>query len=63
MARVLIVAEVMLSLVLLAGAGPLMESAARFASIPLGFAPNHVATMIISLPPRHTAQIWSGKNI
>jgi len=52
MARVLIVAEVMLSLVLLAGAGLLMESAARFASIPLGFAPNHVATMIISLPPK-----------
>jgi len=42
----------MLSLVLLAGAGLLMESAARFASIPLGFAPNHVATMIISLPPK-----------
>ena len=52
MARVLIVAEVMLSLVLLAGAGLLMESAARFASIPLGFAPNRVATMIISLPPK-----------
>jgi len=48
--RVLIVAEVMSSLVLLAGAGLLMESAARFASIPLGFAPNRVATMKISLP-------------
>jgi len=48
--RVLIVAEVMLSLVLLAGAGLLMESAARFASVPLGFAPNRVATMTISLP-------------
>jgi putative ABC transport system permease protein len=52
MARVLIVAEVMLSLVLLAGAGLLMESAARFASIPLGFTPNRVATMIVSLPPK-----------
>src|SRR6266566_628479 len=50
--RVLIVAEGMLSLVLLAGAGLLMESAARFASIPLGFAPNRVATMIVSLPPK-----------
>jgi len=29
-----------------------MESAARFASIPLGFAPNRVATMTISLPPK-----------
>jgi len=50
--RILIVAEVMLSLVLLAGAGLLMESAAHFASIPLGFAPNRVATMTISLPPK-----------
>ena len=52
MARMLIVAEVMLSLVLLAGAGLLMESAARFASIPLGFAPDRIATMTISLPPK-----------
>ena len=51
-ARTLIVAEVMLSLVLLAGAGLLIESAARFASIPLGFAPNRIATMIITLPPK-----------
>ena len=51
-ARMLIVAEVMLSLVLLAGAGLLMESAAHFASIPLGFAPNRVAAMTISLPPK-----------
>src|ERR1700704_2214037 len=48
----LIVAEVMFSLVLLAGAGLLMESAARFASIPLGFAPNRVASLTISLPPK-----------
>jgi putative ABC transport system permease protein len=51
-ARILIVAEVMLSLVLLAGAALLMESAAHFASIPLGFAPDRVATMTISLPPK-----------
>jgi predicted permease len=51
-ARMLIVSEVMLSLVLLAGAGLLTESAARFASIPLGFAPNRVATLTISLPPK-----------
>jgi putative ABC transport system permease protein len=50
--RVLIVAEVTLSLVLLAGAGLLIESAAHFRSIPLGFPPNRVATMTISLPPR-----------
>lgn len=51
-AKILIVAEVMLSLVLLAGAGLLMGSAARFASIPLGFTPNRVMTMTISLPPK-----------
>jgi predicted permease len=51
-AKMLIVSEVMLSLMLLAGAGLLMESAARFASIPLGFAPSRVSTMTVSLPPK-----------
>ena len=51
-AKVLIVAEVTLSLVLLAGGGLLMESASHFASIPLGFAPNRIVTMTISLPPK-----------
>jgi predicted permease len=50
--KVLIVAEVASSLVLLVGAALLIESAARFASIPLGFAPNRVVTAAISLPPK-----------
>jgi putative ABC transport system permease protein len=62
--RALIVLEVTLSVVLLAGAGLLIESAAHFASIPLGFVPNRVAAMTISLPPKtyaadlHRLQIY-----
>lgn len=52
MTRVLIVSEVTLSVVLLSGAGLLTESASRFTSIPLGFAPNRIAVMKISLPPK-----------
>jgi len=56
--KVLIVAEVASSLVLLVGAALLIESAARFASIPLGFAPNRVVTAAISLPPKtYTADV------
>ena len=50
--KVLIVAEVASSVVLLVGAALLIESAARFAAIPLGFAPNRVVTAAISLPPK-----------
>ena len=48
--KVLVVAEVMLSLMLLAGAGLLIQSVARFASAPLGFSPDRLLTMSISLP-------------
>ena len=54
--RALIVAQVTLSLVLLIVAGLLIESVVHFASFPLGFAPNRVATMTISLPPRTYAE-------
>ena len=54
--RALIVAQVTLSLVLLIVAGLLIESVVHFASVPLGFAPNRVATMTISLPPRTYAE-------
>ena len=54
--RALIVAQVTLSLVLLTVAGLLIESVVHFASVPLGFAPNRVATMTISLPPRTYAE-------
>ena len=46
----LVVAEVMLSLVLLVGAGLLIESVSRFASAPFGFSPGRLVTMTISLP-------------
>ena len=50
MGKGLIVAEVTLSLVLLAGAGLMIESVARFASAPLGFPPERLLTMTIDLP-------------
>jgi predicted permease len=52
LARGLIVAEISLSFVLLVGAGLLIESAARFATAPLGFEPRGLMLMSISLPPK-----------
>ena len=46
----LVVVEFVLSFVLLIGAGLLTESLARFASVPLGFATDHLLTMSIRLP-------------
>ena len=48
--RTLVVAEVALSLALLAGAGLLIQSVARLASTPLGFQADRVITMSITLP-------------
>lgn len=48
----LIVAEISLSLVLLVGAGLMIESVARFASAPLGFEPRGLMLMAIGLPPK-----------
>ncbi len=48
--KALVVVEVMLSLVLLAGAGLLIKSAVLFASVPLGFSTDHVSGMGIELP-------------
>jgi putative ABC transport system permease protein len=48
--KALVVFEVMLSLELPAGAGLLIESVARFSSVPLGFAPAGLLTMSIALP-------------
>jgi putative ABC transport system permease protein len=47
----LIATEIMLSLVLLSGAGLLIQSIANFASAPMGFRPDRLITMTISLPP------------
>jgi predicted permease len=48
--RALVVAEVMLSLQLLAGAGLLIGSVVRFSSAPLGFSPHGLTSMAIGLP-------------
>jgi hypothetical protein len=48
--NILVAAEVTLSLALLVGAGLLIESVNRLASVPLGFRTDHVFTMSIELP-------------
>jgi putative ABC transport system permease protein len=48
--KLLVVMEAALSLVLLAGAGLLIESMARIGSVSLGFSPDHVLTGEINLP-------------
>jgi putative ABC transport system permease protein len=48
----LVVVELTLSLVLLVGAGLLIATLTRFASIPFGFSPERVITAGISLPPQ-----------
>ena len=48
--RALVIAEVALSLALLVGAGLLIESVGRLASVPLGFRTDRAITMSITLP-------------
>ncbi|MGA8028479.1 MAG: FtsX-like permease family protein [Bryobacteraceae bacterium] len=48
--KVLVAAEVMLSLALLVGAGLLIESVSRLASVPLGFRIDRVLTVPLELP-------------
>jgi predicted permease len=47
----LIVGQVALSMILLAGAGLLIESIVRLNSVPLGFRPDRVLTAEVGLPP------------
>jgi predicted permease len=50
LARGLIAVQVALSLVLLAGAGLMIRSTMNFASAPLGFRPNNLTAMAVTLP-------------
>ena len=58
--RTLIAGQVALSLVLLAGSGLLARTVWRLRDVPLGFDPDHVLTLRMSLPPakyRHQADV------
>jgi putative ABC transport system permease protein len=48
--QALVVLEIVLTVVLLAGAGLLIRSVERFASAPLGFAPDHLVSAGVRLP-------------
>jgi putative ABC transport system permease protein len=50
--RLLVIGQVALSMILLAGAGLLIESILRLASVPLGFRSDHLLTAQVALPPQ-----------
>jgi predicted permease len=55
--RLLVVGQVALSMILLAGAGLLIESIVRLASVPLGFHSDHLLTAEVALPPQAYSQL------
>jgi predicted permease len=50
--RLLVVGQVALSMILLAGAGLIIESIVRLASVPLSFRPDQLLTAQVALPPQ-----------
>jgi predicted permease len=61
-AKLLVVMETALSLVLLAAAGLLIQSIARFGSAPLGFNPDHLLTAQIDLPKAGYSELHARMN-
>src|SRR5580700_5620844 len=55
--RLLVVGQVALSMILLAGAGLLIESIVRLASVPLGFHADHLLTAEVALPPQAYSEL------
>ena len=54
--KFLVMGQIAVAVVLLAGAGLLVESSYRFGAAPLGFQPNHLLTAEIALPSSSYAQ-------
>lgn len=61
--RLLVVGQLALSMILLAGAGLLIESIVRLASVPLGFRSDHLLTAEVALPPEPYAKLNQRSNL
>jgi len=61
--QLLVVGQVALSMILLAGAGLLIESIVRLASVPLGFRSDHLLTAEVALPPQTYSKLNQRSNL
>jgi predicted permease len=61
--RLLVVGQVALSMILLAGAGLLIESIIRLASVPLGFHSDHLLTAEVALPLQAYSKLNQRSNL
>jgi predicted permease len=59
----LVVSQVALSIILLAGAGLLIESIVRLASVPLGFRSDHLLTAEVALPSQAYSKLNERSNL